>query len=59
MLDEKYFFHGFPKQKYDLFLSELESKKLDLIEEKAQLNLEISNLDEKIESCVEITKKRE
>ncbi|NOR27281.1 MAG: hypothetical protein GQ540_02005 [Lutibacter sp.] len=55
-LDEKHLFDGFPKQKYDVYMSELESKMLELVEEKTQLNLEISNLDEKIDSCVEITK---
>jgi hypothetical protein len=33
-LDEKDLFDDFPKQKYDLYMSELESKILELIEEK-------------------------
>ena len=36
--------------------SRLETKLLGLLEEKERMNLEISNLDEKIDSCLEITK---
>lgn len=56
MLEVKYLYEGFPKQKYELHKSKLEAELLELHEEKAKLNLEISNLEEKIESCVEITK---
>ena len=56
MLENKYLYEGFPKQKYELHKSKLETELLELHEEKSKLSLEISNLDEKIDSCIEITK---
>ena len=55
-LEEKYLFDGFPKSKYEMYKSKLELELLKILEEKSKMNLDISNLDEKIESCVEITK---
>ena len=55
-LEEKYLFDGFPKQKYLSYKTKLESDLLEITEEKTKSNVEISNLDNKIESCIDITK---
>ena len=55
-LEDKYLYEDYPRQKYEFQKSKLESELLKILEEKEKLNLEISNLDNKIDYCVEITK---
>ena len=55
-LEKKYIFEGLGIGVYQKYKSELEDNITNAFEEKSKLNLEISNLNKKIDKCIEVTK---
>ena len=56
-LEEKYLFEGFDKSAYEKHNRDLNTEKSKIIENLDECDLKISNLDIKIDSCVDLTKK--
>ena len=56
-IEDRFIYDGLEKSVYDKHKSKLELELTDKISEKSKLNLKISNLDKKLENCVEVAKK--